>query len=68
MLATNLGVRVGKAQRAHAILYPNRIGFNKHSALRRIAFDSSDVDMAKISPAVRRLTASPYLPFVNGES
>ena len=40
-------------------------GRNKRSALRRIVFEPSGVDMAKVPIAIRRVTASPNPPYVN---
>ena len=42
-----------------------RVGRNKRSALRRIVFDPSGSDMAKVPAAVRRVTASPNAPYIS---
>jgi len=41
------------------------LGRNKRSALRRIVFDPSGMDMTKVPAAIRRVTASPAPAYVN---
>jgi len=42
-----------------------RVGRNKRSALRRIVFEPSGINMANVPIAIRPVTASPNPPYVN---